>query len=292
MQTMWWIRAGLSNPSMSLRTVRDVLQDFPMEEGKGLCINSIRFAKDAFVELIKKFSLLSLQREVRNAMSCAQCDQAISVCVVHVHDEAPMRMRSYRVVGADEVGAGTSLARGAYSKVQNNCVNVAVGDNALVDWFVELQPLLKKDGPSLATAIILAVKSIMDTLSNAQVPGKRPARVLHLLTGDGINTNDNAMKRVCFHFRQASFRKHFDYQCINWKCAAHISNRLVAVAVCGGTVQDAERTDAICCACSRYFKHLLPCYSEEFACNLRKHIHNNLKLTTVASLAEVYASRY
>ena len=49
-------------------------------------------------------------------------------------------------------------------------------------------------------------------------------------------------------------------------CASHQSNLVVAAAICGGMrVKDPTKNNQICAACSRFYKHLLVDYSEEFA---------------------------
>ena len=64
----------------------------------------------------------------------------------HVHDEASMRLRSY------DPQLPHRTVRGRSSKVQNNSMTVIFPADEL-KWPTELQPLGKKDGPTLTHAL-------------------------------------------------------------------------------------------------------------------------------------------
>ena len=98
-----------------------------------------------------------MKAQVASAASVGGPPLPVFVC--HVHDEASMRYRSYNF----QEDAGVTFNRGRYSKVQNNAVTVYVGtEESGVEWFTELQPLGRKDGSTLATAIAAVVQPIID----------------------------------------------------------------------------------------------------------------------------------
>eukprot|EP00973_Karenia_brevis_P049630 6888934-Karenia_brevis.AAC.1 len=97
-------------------------------------------------------------------------------------------------------------------------------------------------------------------------------RVLHCVTGDGVNTNSNALKRLLFHMKDATARLRVKYFLLSWVCASHISNLAVAVAICGEREEQPSTKKGICAACSRFFKYLASDYFEEFSASLRHFI--------------------
>lgn len=182
-----------------------------------------------------------------------------------------MRLRSF---ASDPQGTGHGpmpLKRAPYSKIQNNALSIKVGDRVM-EWYSDLRPMLRKDGPSIATAIIRIVSELCDIVKKAAKAGER-RRVIHCLTGDGVNTNINAAKRVFWHMKQTY--NIFKYYLLVWLCSSHQSNLVVSVAICGPGVARPEDTNPICMNASRFYKHLTPQYAEEFGFALGQHIREN-----------------
>ena len=85
-------------------------------------------------------------------------------------------------------------------------------------------------------------------------------------SGDGIGTNDAAARVLLKHMWEFADSFGIQYFLIVILCASHQSNLVVAAAICGGRhVKDPTKNNQICAACSRFYKHLLVDYSEEFA---------------------------
>ena len=103
-------------------------------------------------------------------------------------------------------------------------------------------------------------------------------RVIHLVSVDGINTNENAMKRFFYHFTTALFDRVLVYSLLCWKCASHQTNLVVCVAICGQIISNATENNPICAAASRLYKYLIPDYCEEFASNLKRYVYDKLEL--------------
>ena len=94
-------------------------------------------------------------------------------------------------------------------------------------------------------------------------------RVTHLLTGDGIGTNEAAAQRLLMHYHS---QRGVDYALLMWSCASHQSNLVCHLAVCGEITRDPVNNNALCGCASRLFKHLLPAYFEEFSLGLGEYL--------------------
>ena len=54
-------------------------------------------------------------------------------------------------------------------------------------------------------------------------------KVIHLVTGDGIQTNEAAMRIVLGKAALGDLGTDIDYRVVNWVCASHVSNIVVEV---------------------------------------------------------------
>eukprot|EP00973_Karenia_brevis_P088933 12334326-Karenia_brevis.AAC.1 len=115
------------------------------------------------------------------------------------------------------------------------------------------------------------------------VQGSGPLRVVHSLTGDGINTNEAAAKRVFAHYSKMSGEMLL-YFLVVWRCTSHQANLVVAVAICGKLLSKPLEQDTLCENCSRFFKYLLCDHCDDFAFALRQHIAQTLVVREYADL--------
>ena len=117
-----------------------------------------------------------------------------------VHDEATLRMKSF--LPAEHLPANP---RGRFSKVQNICAHVSVNDQPMQPWLAHLQPLHLKDGPSIAESLRKVIDVIIDIMTSAAntATSSRKAHLTLVAVGDGIPTNENALKRIVNHYRSA-----------------------------------------------------------------------------------------
>ena len=85
-----------------------------------------------------------------------------------------------------------------WNEVQNNCTHIIL-NGEMSEWFSELQPLSEKTGPTIAHAVASVGKDVLGKVE----PGEQwdTLRLVHVLTGDNINTNENVAKRVMMHFQ-------------------------------------------------------------------------------------------
>ena len=165
-----------------------------------------------------------------------------------------MRFRSYDKVAVESflpAQEDVIFNRGRHTKIQNNLINVSAGHSSdSVDFYTELQPLSRKDGQSFASAIISAVKGPLDAIQvGLDARGAKAVKVLHFLIGDGINTNENAGKKVLHHFTQGAGRNvQIQYRFVG-NTADLISNPL-------------EASD-LCTTFSKLYKYLVRAYLDE-----------------------------
>ena len=150
-----------------------------------------------------------------------------------------------------------------------------------MEWYTDLQPMGRKDAVSLAKALVLAAKPVLQASSSAACSAQQQCRFIHVVTGDGVQTNLAACRRVWKHLSQQCFSR-LEYSLVVHVCASHIANLVVQIAVVRKRLPKADcpdKGDALCIAASRYFKHLVPAYAEEFRSNLQQQVVDRFNVT-------------
>ena len=257
--------------------------------------------RDAFVEEVKRANVLqvalaatrSLERRAAAFAPIATAAAApvfVFPCVtmLHIHDEASLRLRS----SADtDLGAP---ARSRSSKVQQHSVSVMFPEQALLRWHTELDPLSNKTAKVLATAlnkVLRAVSSAIGESWRASSANVERGWFVHVLVGDGVTTNEAAAKVLLAWVRKESLKFGLRYFLIVVKCSSHQTNLTLASAVSGSCAltgaaycpslsgvqlarrQAANRSDAahrtVCGAVVRFFKFLVSDYYTDFCANLQ-----------------------
>jgi hypothetical protein len=267
-----FVRVGLSDPAVNARKLKEVLTADDEGDRTFLSKRYVGNTRDAFVEMIKARSAELLEAAVSTG-------NRRPIFVTHIHDEASMRFRSFDVVDGVQ-----SSNRAMYSKVQNNAVTVHVGATSM-EWPTELQPLASKNGATLATAMLEVMESVLDRV-RAGV-SRRPEKtgtIVHLLIGDGVNTNENAAKKV-LHELVSNIGRGLRYRLLVWKCSSHQANLLCAVAVCGKLSADRQES-SLCATLSRMFKYIFPSYMLELTWSLREYVHRHFKFVVEAEDSE------
>ncbi len=136
-------------------------------------------------------------------------------------------------------------------------------------WVSELQPLKRKDGQTLATALSKVMEGV---LAAASLPCE--TRFVHVLVGDGIASN-----QVAHQLLWGANRGRVDvrYRLFAVTCSSHMANLCTRTAL-AGTAGRLARSDPLCCTCVRLYKYLLSDYSEEYAANLRDFVARRLDI--------------
>ncbi len=187
-----FLRTGLSNPSVPAGTLEDLCREFCVEEGLQISRTYISQVRDAFCEVVKGMSRVEVASRV--GREYAQGKESPRGRVIrHVHGGATMRVKSYMELG----GSGPSLGPGArarsrYSKILNYATSVHLEDDVGLEWFTELQPLLKEDGVTTGRALTEAVGELIDTALRACESTIRGVRIL---VGNGSSRDQDGAGR-------------------------------------------------------------------------------------------------
>ena len=126
-----------------------------------------------------------MSRAMAGAPGGAFTNETAAVVVTHVHDEADIRMKSFGTEQDESYKLETTLFRGRTSNIQNHVVNLKIGARTF-EWLTELQALLRKDGPTIATSIIATVQELATCLTTGLMrnPGQYSSlRFVHVLIG-------------------------------------------------------------------------------------------------------------
>lgn len=269
---LWYLRAGLLAPSnVSMRAVADFCKDLSLDETSCISASTIARSKDAWAEVIKEFCDAKIRHQVGGAISGSEPGAAVQIFVVHQQDEASFKMRSVQLESLNRKG------KARYSKVLNQSLEVhTISDST--DVVVELMPLDRKDADTLATGLLSPVQSFLGVVTSQLENTSALARIIHIVTGDGIFTNNAACKKMCYKVKaEVNSAVGLKYFLIVIVCAAHISNLNVSVAISEGGMQNVS-DHPICANCSRMFRHLMPHYAEEFSRNIWLYLEKNAYL--------------
>ena len=236
---VWFVRAGLGDPTLADRSVSRFLRSLYLgDKCFGVSATTVARAKDAFAELVVKFNRLTLRDLSAKYSDFTQYPIRQSLFVVHLHDEASFRVRSSLAAAANDDDVDMSgvrlVNRSASSKVQNHCVTLSIGGER-IEWLAELQAMERKDASTIAKTlqsvaheIIAQVLEGVGSVSPHLATPSKP-RVLHLLTGDGIGTNQAATRRLLKHIIDSLSASGVDYYVAMWTCASHVVSIIVQV---------------------------------------------------------------
>ena len=279
--------AGCSRPTIA--QIRDafveVLQDLRGQEVKAV----IQSAASAPAKTSN--SAASAPR-VRSAASAPGSRSAASapglqcVSVLHIHDEASLRLRS----SADTNHKAPSRSRS--SKVQQHVIHVFAEGQAPVRWLCDLHPLADKSAKVLATSLHNTLRRLAAPVCEALGSFEAPERpwLIHFLVGDGIGTNEAAAKILWAWIQGMPLPCRTRYFLIVVKCASHQANLVIGSAVSGKAALVSWRSSGllqgsiaarpvkfskaappteVCGAIVRLFKYLMSDYYSDYLANLQ-----------------------
>ena len=272
------VKVALAAPVLNGRRIRELLAGDGVDPIVPISHMSVDRIRDAFVETLKDMCASNIRRLV-SLSAPGEISHVTPVFAQHIHDEASMRFRSYDIISDDSFGPATTpvFNRGRFSKVQNNVLRLSVSQKSPIEWFCELQPLQNKAGPTLASAIYEAVEGAMRACSDGAKDGGKRARFIHILTGDGVNTNENSAKRLVAKLvAVCEPMPSLQYRLIVIKCASHQSNLVVAVAVSGKLIKNPIDNCDLCGTLSRLYKYCIPSYLDEMVARLKDFVVTNM----------------
>ncbi len=201
--------------------------------------SSINRIKNAFVVVLLRMYNELLGSVVASAAPSVEADPALGqpalgktgirvfgVAVLHVHDEAALRLRSH----LGDVPKQASRSRS--SKVQQHVVTVCVAGK-LYEVPTEMDVLANKTAKVIATSLDRVNRAIADTVAGSLFEGTENWYV-HILVGDGIGTNEAAAKvLVAENTRLPVGGGKLLYLLMVIKCATHQASLATKGAVVG-----------------------------------------------------------
>ena len=252
-------------------------KEFNIQEAQQFGRDTVTRARNAFVEIVKEQNHAEVCAAAAFAVGDPSSLKIFHVYVPHVHDEVLLRMRS--VVLSTSSSSSLAGARGRSSKVLNHDLAADIGLTE-IPWISEIQALKNKDARSIASGLIIPVRALLQAVEKGarQQSADSSAIVCHILTGDGIATNEAAARWVLAYMRAWCQRIGFVYRQMCIICGGHTSNLVVLTALCGGFVKEPQKTDSICANSSRVFRHLMVDYSEEFSMSLWRWLESETRL--------------
>jgi hypothetical protein len=219
------------------------------------------------------------------AAHCAADVSLKAVFLVHVQDEADIRLRS-----GDARDGPSVPRRGRASKVQAHVVTLVAGRSRR-DIPTEIEALGDKTAPTLATSLEAVLRRIVcGTLlgSSAHGNGAREQPelrggevwVVHILVGDGVPTNLAAAKLIWASVARDPLGPRVRYFLVVVKCATHQAALTAKAAVIGSFAAAAggELYRTIAGAAVRLFKYLVNDYYEEFCKTARQWVSSQLRV--------------
>ena len=232
-------KVSLASPLQSARSFAESWTDLVGSGYASVGRTTIDRVRSAFCEVVKDLYLGEIETAARSRSSALAPDSALalgdaSLCgvVLHVHDEASLRLRS-------KLDSAGPVSRGRSSKVIQHSVWADVGASEPLRFVpTELSALANKKAVVAATSIYKVLEGVARRLEKGFAAGGACARVaglkawlVHILVGDGIGTNAAAAKIVLpWAVRDLAF---FDYFILVVKCANHQANLAIGDAVTG-----------------------------------------------------------
>ena len=284
---IWFVRVGLSDPNLSARQLRELCRNF-IDDEHPISATRIGATRDAFAEILKMLRSDQVSKSVA-ATANMHNGQTVPIFVCHQHDEAEMRFKSYgRVEPALVAALGRTVepfSRARTSKVQNDLIQLKFVDQSKkrieLEWLSEISCLELKDVPTIATALVTSCRSVLDAIVAGlrMHPGRpRQVRVIHLLVGDAVGTNEAAAKRALAYFKSGRHGLPVKYSLVVFRCSGHQCNLVVLVVIAESLVSKPIQNNGLCGTCVRLYKYLMPSCLFQFEAALRNYVVSNVTL--------------
>ena len=274
----WILRVFLTTPCHSGRGTATSFRDVVGLDENTISRPSIDKVRGAWVEFYKKMVLQLGAERVAGAVAAGKRAGFAPIFLVHVQDEADIRLRS----GEDD---GLPIPRRSRSsKVQANVVELVTLSGGL-EIPTELDALGDKTAATLATSFERLVRYVADGVLPASNDNTEPPAIsepeiwlFHILVGDGIATNLKAAKSLWACIQERGLGARVQYFLLVIICGTHqvgltakgaVSGRAAAVAH-GLLYQDLAGIVV------RLFKYLINDYYDEFVFSVHEWVLRDL----------------
>ena len=274
-----YVRVFLASPVATGRALARSFRDILGPEGAVVSRRSMENIRDTWVEMYKKMVLTCCAEMVAaGAAAARQNGRACAlVFLKHCQDECDARLRS-----GDPRDGPKVPRRGRASKVQQHVLRLAVGSRER-DVPSELEALGDKTAGTLATSFERILRSMASNLWPAALPASPETPetwFIHVLVGDGINTNEAAAKILWSCMSTAPLSPNVRYFLILVKCATHQA-ALSAKAMVEGVpakIAGGELHVSLVGTAVRLFKYVLCDYFEEVCAAVQAWVEETLEV--------------
>ena len=334
-------KIALSVPVVSARGFAQSWKDFFGEDSTCLGRSAIDRIRDAFAEISTEMLWGEARLEIA-ALTAAAAPAAAAVApdlaaalapappaaagppivhscaLLHIHDEAALRLRSF--ADADVQARGPTRSR--TSKVQQHALWLYPDATCGCPLPCDLHALADKTAKTIATSIDGVMRSAADLATGgfgSAVTDASQGWFIHVLVGDGIFTNEAAARMVLARAEASPLAPGLKYFLMLVRCANHQANLAIDSAVegnaalCGalqtaaagasadpaaarvraGGLTAASRASAphrsVCANIVRLFKYLISDYYSEFYSALQQLV---LRLEVSADVEDCSANKW
>ena len=296
-----FVRVFLASPVVTGRALSQAFRDILGPEGAVVSRPSMEGIRDAWVEIYKPMVLKTCAEMVAEGLEAARQEGRAFAPVIFLHcqDEFDARLRS-----GDPRDGPKMPRRGRASKVQQHVLRLVVGHRER-DIPSELEALGDKTAGTLATSFERVLRRLVELLplstqsassiaaSSSVEPPRRRLRtatgpdiwVVHILVGDGINTNEAAAKLLWSCVASVPLGRGVRYFLILVKCATHQVALSAKAAVEGVPTKIAggELHKSLVGTAVRLYKYILCDYFEEVCSAVHVWVDRTLEVLPAAS---------
>ena len=243
----WILRVFLASPHASSRAIAQSFHQVVGLDATTVGRTSIGKIKAAWVEMFLRMVKSKIRDTVAaHLRSCSMAQRPfLPVTLVHVQDEADMRLRS------GDARDAKLPTRGRASKVQLHVLRLAVGHH-VHEIPTELEALGDKSASTLATSFERLMRNTTRDIL-PQVDHNEAERTLlgrvpeiwvtHLLIGDAIPTNDAAARVLWASVNENPLGQRIRYFLVVMKCMTHQTGLSAKCGVIGPAASTAGGHD-------------------------------------------------
>ena len=280
----WILKVFLASPHASGRALADsfrLVAGFDSNAGGATSRPSIAKIKAAWVEMFVPMVKASVRDNISAGLrTCAHTSRPfLPVILVHVQDEADMRLRS----GIEREGVVSLPRRGRASKVQVHVMRVVVGHHEQ-EVPLELEALADKGTNTLATSLEGVLRNTCRDILPTTIPLAGPEIwLVHLVIGDAIPTNDAAARVIWASITNNPLGRGIKHFMLTVKCMTHQAGLAARSGVEGFSASTAgpkQGNDNVPGAATRLFKYLINDYYEEFTTNVATYVATRLHVVS------------
>ena len=227
------VKVALSYPPNNARQFARSLRDLLGEDSVGLHRKGIDAIRDQFAEEVKSQMNCVAELQIASAVKAfsdgATAVEHHTVAVLHIHDEAAVRLRSFLKDAAAAEG------RGRVSSVQCHVVTLFAAPGAGHPILVELDALANKSGETLATSLNGVVLPMMAAARRGvdAIAVNAPIFFVHVVVCDAVSANEKAARILLACHGRVAPSPGVRYFLMLVKCANHQANLVVSSAVDG-----------------------------------------------------------